>query len=345
MGFDLGGLGKLLDPGAMAHQLVDSFLPKDMQWVGGLVGAAVDYQSGNVQGAISQGLSALSDLKDRPQSASQTLASNAPNAAVSKQNWNYEPSPPPARSTSVTTTTTTSSSTNSKTPSTEGADRFRATAEQLKGDASQASTKKTTKKTTTTTTTTNTSKPTPDLKAALAGGFSSAVHALADQVKNASQPSATSTTTTSTTSSSPPASFFSKLHVAHMQDQKSTTQSSTTTTTTTTSTGPSQADASGQAPPTSASSAPPASSASASKASDSASSGGSSDGVKKLLAMSNDDLQRAVANGNIPKDLSNSDMLALQTRMNQISQMNQLMTQMISAMHDMQMAVARNIHA
>jgi hypothetical protein len=38
-------------------------------------------------------------------------------------------------------------------------------------------------------------------------------------------------------------------------------------------------------------------------------------------------------------------MLALQTRMNQISQMNQLMTQMISAMHDMQMAVARNIHA
>src|SRR5260221_654822 len=64
MGFNLSSL---LDPGAIAHQLVDSVLPNDMQWVGGVVGAAVDYECGNEVGAIQQGLSALSDLKDVPQ--------------------------------------------------------------------------------------------------------------------------------------------------------------------------------------------------------------------------------------------------------------------------------------
>src|ERR1700749_493899 len=64
-----------LDPGALAHKLVDSFLPKDMQWVGGLVGAAVDYQCGNAVGAAGQAASALQDMQDIPQSSSAARSS------------------------------------------------------------------------------------------------------------------------------------------------------------------------------------------------------------------------------------------------------------------------------
>jgi hypothetical protein len=288
MDFGLGSLGKLLDPGAMAHQLVDSFLPKDMQWVGGLVGAAVDYECGNIPGALSQGMSALSDLKDMPQSSSQNTSStgaNAARAAGCNQNptWSYEPSPPPFRTTTVTTTTTTSSSAPTHPPTNEGLfAKLRTTA--LQGH--EAPTPPTVSRTTTVTTTTTTgpqgaSRATPP---------STTGPAWRGMPIAAAPPSTTGPTWRGTPPAAPAA----------------------------------------QRP---------------SGATSSAASGGASDGVKNLLALSNDDLQRAIASGNVPKDLSNSDMLALQTRMNQISQMNQLMTQMMQAMHDMQMAVARNIHA
>lgn len=53
----------------------------------------------------------------------------------------------------------------------------------------------------------------------------------------------------------------------------------------------------------------------------------------------------AISNGNIPPSVSNDPkaMLALQQRMNRIAEMNQLMTNMIKAMHDMRMAVIQNI--
>jgi len=117
MGFSLGSL---LDPGAMAHQVVDSVLPKDMQWVGGVVGAIVDYECGNAAGAVKQGMSALSDLKDVPQSspadkpgadastdaAKKTALSSTQSAP--NQQWAYEPSPPQPRVTTPATTTVTS---------------------------------------------------------------------------------------------------------------------------------------------------------------------------------------------------------------------------------------------
>src|SRR5260221_9656791 len=121
MGFNLSSL---LDPGAIAHQLVDSVLPKDMQWVGGVVGAAVDYECGNEVGAIQQGLSALSDLKDVPQNVptSKPTASASTDAAkktapsstqaAPSQRWTYEPSPPQPRATTTTRTTTTTTVTN-----------------------------------------------------------------------------------------------------------------------------------------------------------------------------------------------------------------------------------------
>src|SRR5215831_9756101 len=103
-----------LDPGALAHQLVDSFLPKDMQWVGGMVGALVDYECGNELGAAAQAASALQDMKDIPQTSSSGKASSNGSTKASTNDasgsskassslspkpasaqWSYEPSPPP----------------------------------------------------------------------------------------------------------------------------------------------------------------------------------------------------------------------------------------------------------
>ncbi|MDB4980863.1 MAG: hypothetical protein JWM82_1615 [Myxococcales bacterium] len=53
----------------------------------------------------------------------------------------------------------------------------------------------------------------------------------------------------------------------------------------------------------------------------------------------------AVRAGNIPAAVSDSPaaMMALQARMNHISEMNQLMTSMITALHQMQMSIIQNV--
>ena len=51
-----------------------------------------------------------------------------------------------------------------------------------------------------------------------------------------------------------------------------------------------------------------------------------------------------VTSGHIPPDVANSQtaMLQVQQRLNQISQMNQMMTQMMQTAHQMQMAIIQN---
>jgi hypothetical protein len=63
------------------------------------------------------------------------------------------------------------------------------------------------------------------------------------------------------------------------------------------------------------------------------------------MSMSNDQFMQAVTSGNIPPDVANnpSAMAEIQARMNQITQMNQLVTSMMAAMHQMQMAIIQNI--
>ena len=53
----------------------------------------------------------------------------------------------------------------------------------------------------------------------------------------------------------------------------------------------------------------------------------------------------AIAEGKIPEGISKDPkaMMALQQRMNQITEMNQLMTQMLKAIHDMRMAIIQNV--
>jgi hypothetical protein len=65
----------------------------------------------------------------------------------------------------------------------------------------------------------------------------------------------------------------------------------------------------------------------------------------EFMAQGNEALMKAVRDGKIPKEIADSPsaMQSLQARLNQISEMNQLMTAMIQAMHQMQMAVIQNV--
>jgi hypothetical protein len=64
-----------------------------------------------------------------------------------------------------------------------------------------------------------------------------------------------------------------------------------------------------------------------------------------MQGMSNAAFMDAVSNGRISPDIAKDPaaMMAIQQRMNDITQMNNLMTAMMRAMHDMQMAVIQNI--
>ena len=64
-----------------------------------------------------------------------------------------------------------------------------------------------------------------------------------------------------------------------------------------------------------------------------------------FLKLSDDDLTKAVRDGKIPTDVTDSQagMMALQERMNHISEMNQMMTSMMQAIHQMKMGVIENL--
>jgi hypothetical protein len=63
------------------------------------------------------------------------------------------------------------------------------------------------------------------------------------------------------------------------------------------------------------------------------------------MNLSDDDFMSAIREGKVPSDVTNSQegMLALQARMNHISEMNQMMTTMMQSMHQMKMGVIDNL--
>ena len=67
--------------------------------------------------------------------------------------------------------------------------------------------------------------------------------------------------------------------------------------------------------------------------------------LAKLEKMSDADFMAALRSGNLPKEVTDDPaaMLAIQARMNHISEMTKLMTNMMQAMHDMQMSVIQNV--
>jgi|GEM_PF-2345944 len=69
--------------------------------------------------------------------------------------------------------------------------------------------------------------------------------------------------------------------------------------------------------------------------------------VTKFFAQSDTELMAAVRDGKLPDAVKDDPaaMQRLQLRMNEISEMNQLISQMLAAMHDMNRAVIQNIRA
>src|SRR5450631_2093833 len=94
-----------------------------------------------------------------------------------------------------------------------------------------------------------------------------------------------------------------------------------------------------------ASTSTPAATSSTSSGASSASSSATPADLQSLLAMSPDQFMQAVTSGKIPDSVANSQsaMMQVQARMNQITQMNQLVTGMMAAMHQMEMSIIQNI--
>ena len=94
-----------------------------------------------------------------------------------------------------------------------------------------------------------------------------------------------------------------------------------------------------------ASSAGASSASSTSATSSSASSAATPADLQSLMALSPDQFMQAVTSGKIPDSVANSQsaMMQVQARMNQITQMNQLVTGMMAAMHQMEMSIIQNI--
>lgn len=73
------------------------------------------------------------------------------------------------------------------------------------------------------------------------------------------------------------------------------------------------------------------------------------DAAKSFIASHSDPeaFMNAIKEGNLPEDVVNSQagMMMIQQRMNEIQRMFQMMTQMTDAMHQMNMAIVRNIRA
>jgi hypothetical protein len=69
--------------------------------------------------------------------------------------------------------------------------------------------------------------------------------------------------------------------------------------------------------------------------------------VASLLALPSDQFMKAVSGGAVPTSVAEDPaaLLQIQARVNDIAQMNQMMTSMMSTLHQMQMSVAQNIRA
>ena len=68
-------------------------------------------------------------------------------------------------------------------------------------------------------------------------------------------------------------------------------------------------------------------------------------GKDQFMNLSDKDFMNAVRDGKIPKEVTDDPaaMLALQARMQHITEMNQLMTSMMQALHQMRMSIIQNV--
>ena len=67
--------------------------------------------------------------------------------------------------------------------------------------------------------------------------------------------------------------------------------------------------------------------------------------LEKLNKLSDAEFMAKIRKGDLPKEITDDPkaMLAIQQRVNHISEMTKMMTAMMKALHDMQMAILQNV--
>ena len=349
MGFDLGPLSSLtkaLDPGHYIKEAVNSVLPKNMAVVGDVAGALFDVNTGNLVGAAQLGMDAMKDLPQATKQQGQQGATN--NGASASANPNLEPSPPPngkpvdmnqladmlnkilelLGKSQPTTTKAGALEALASSARKEVNERLAARQDgQSEARTTTSSTGSSNSTTTTTTTTTSTTQSNPGLG-------SSASTAVRDTATAAAVNAGTAWVGTPTTP--PPPQGVSWRGSTNATPPAPTADPAATP-------APAGAPANTAAP-----AAPPP--APTPVASPSTSAAGSANGqtissLDQFNSMSDSAVRDAVIHGRISPELAKDQtaMMAIQQRMNAISEMNNLMTNMMKALHDMQMAVIQNV--
>jgi hypothetical protein len=364
------------DPGKVAKDICDAVLPQNLKAVGDVVGGAIDVETGNPLQALSHMADALKDLPQMAQGLPGTTTGKA--ASTPAGTAAAEPAPPPTRAPSLqqviseltalaggattaaqpactaagtaTTTTPAATATTATTTATAApaATAAQAAAPPVNGTPANVSASVSYRAPTSARATTANAAGSQQLSVSLnVGGTAVTVtESLGTRMVGQHNPATGATTwqrvpttptltvTTgpnTTAGSAAPAAVPATPAAATAAASGAPAATSTTATTATTT-----------AVSGTTSTATPAVSPTGTAAAGSAAAPSS---LSSLMSMSNDQFMQAVTSGNIPADVANnpSAMAEIQARMNQITQMNQLVTSMMAAMHQMQMAIIQNI--
>ncbi|HVZ74691.1 MAG TPA: hypothetical protein VHJ20_20050 [Polyangia bacterium] len=394
MGLDLGSILKGgLDPGSLVSAELKSFLPSNLQFLGGIAGAITDAQMGNPTGALSNGMDALKDLQQQQTAASTTKPASTSTPAA--QPFKTEPPPPPtlASHDHELATAPTLQSSAQRSPGL-------AMAHPLASSASSAFSGRSPEAATPTTTAASTPATTPSSTPAAPAATTpapfpqpAAMASLGNRLGTAAPPTTPAPTAapwrgrpeapapTPLVWRGQPATAPTSGWRAVPQPLPTRAQTSGELAAASAASTPAIAAGSTSTPATSsaaATAAAPSSSTTASAAPAATSSAASTvtSLVSKLpavsiasslvggllgksstpsdpsqmtkdqfMALGNDAFMQAVKDGKIPKEISDSPaaMQSLQARMNSISEMNQLMTSMLTALHQMEMSIIQNV--
>ena len=341
---NLGGLGqitKMLDAGNWIKQGVNSVLPKNMHVVGDAAGALFDLKTGNLLGAAQLGMEAMKDLpqatKSLQQQPQQQAAAGTLRGAPLPANPTLEPSPPPTTGKSIDlgglldilkqlTALLGGAKVDSPKP---GADAPPGDASSKAADtsATTATTATSTKpRTTTTTTTTTTTRETTS------GWRGSPVEAGATAQRATStgwrgEPRTPAPASTNQTAPAPTPTSTSQVRPRRRPRRRVRRR-------------PRRRP--GRTPQQRQHQARPRRPRRRQRR---RRSGETISSMAQLNSMSDSAIRDAVIHGRISPEVAKDQtaMMAIQQRMNSISEMNNLMTNMMRALHDMQMAVVQNI--
>lgn len=338
MGLDLGGITsitKIFDAGNLVKQAVNSVLPKNMAVVGDAAGAIFDLKTGNVFGAAQLAMDGLKDLPQATKSQQQAQQANGGTARGEPvpTKPGMEPSPPPAAAKPIDLgkleelfnqiLAMFGKKPDSPPPPKGGILNPTPIPPAVVQKLHDAAVDKAGSATTTTTTTTHTTRET--------SGWGGSPATATDAATSTYRAAKESSGWRGEPRTPPPA--------ASTQTMASTSTHATNS-----------APAAPAASPTSAPAAAPATSAPAGSSSPSASAPAADTGqtissMAQMNSMSDSAIRDAVIHGRISPELAKDQtaMMAIQQRMNAISEMNNLMTNMMKALHDMQMAVVQNI--